>query len=215
MDYNAKEGLDDSFLNIDDGKGTRIKKENVFGVLEQTRISKSSTEDGFFKKEYKNLKNNFSFGFYVAADKGALPEEDIVYLGQDKSTFSIKLKEVNSTDVDEFFVRSCSLNTAAGHKDICIYFALGDTYACLNEEIESMILYSIIDKKLFRSLVSSSSKASFKESSSKSQLYQLIKAGSVFYVSQDKAAQFEEYFEYPGMKQIGLNYIVKLTEGEA
>ncbi len=214
MDYSAKKGIDDSFLCINDDNKTRIKKEDIFGVHEHTRISKSSTEEGFFKKEYKSLKNGFSFGFYVKADLEAFPKKDIVYLGQDKSTFSIEVIEVNPVDVQDFYARCCSINTATSYQDICIYVALGDTYAQLNETIETMILYSIIDKKLFRSLVKSSSKASFKESSSKSQLYQLIKAGSVFYVLKEKAGEFEKCFKNPSLEQIGLNCIVKLTGGE-
>lgn len=208
--YVAKEGLEDSYLNIDDRSKELIGKEKIFGSLEHTRISKSSTEDGFFKKEYKNLKNGFSFGFYVLAEKEILPEKDIVYLGQDKSTFCVEIKEVVDSEVEDFFNKATILGTGAHIEGVNTYIALSDAYMPSNTEKESLILYSIVEKKLFRSLKSSSSNETFKASRSKSQLYQLVKAGSVFYVSKDKANSFEEYIDKPEMKQIGFNYIVKL-----
>lgn len=42
----------------------------------------------------------------------------------------------------------------------------------------------------------------------------MIRAGSVFYVRKDKAAE-EEFlarFDYPGLSQIGFNHIVKTGE---
>lgn len=44
----------------------------------------------------------------------------------------------------------------------------------------------------------------------------MIKAGSVFYVKKDKAAEeeFLAQFAYPGLSQIGFNHVLKTGERE-
>ena len=100
-DYDSKEGLADSYMNLSDG--TLVPAGKIFGT--ETRVgnlkaTSGKNEKGFFKKEYIYLMNDYCFAFYAELDENAVLPKDgktQAFLGQGKSLFSVSFTEQENT----------------------------------------------------------------------------------------------------------------------
>ena len=213
--YDAKAGLSDGFLSLD-RKNSLIRREEVIGTLTQTRTARDLDEGGFFKMDYKYLKEEYAFSVMVEIE---IPEstkdgayepfknQGIVYMGMEKSTFRYDVSEIGSTAFCELEndikgIRMSDMD------NIEVYYALSDCYK--KKSIENSALYWILQKTNLRTLEKQKG-IDYRSSMKKSRLYQMIRAGSVFYVQKGEQEEkaFLEQFDCPGLAQIGLNHILK------
>lgn len=215
--YDAKAGLTDGFLSLD-GKNTLVERGSVIGALTQTRIAREMDEGGFFKMSYKYLKGDYAFSVMVEVDipdgiKGQggayspFKEQGIVYLGMEKSTFRYDVTEIDEGRSFEL-EQDVSKIHMTDIDDIQVYYALSDCYR--KKGMKSTAMFWILQKANLRTLVKQSG-TDYRSSMKKSRLYQMIQAGSVFYVKKGEPDEtvFLEQFDCPGLKQVGFNHILK------
>ena len=219
-DYTAKSGLTDKFLSLDDNN-TLVKRNDVIGVLTQTRIARGLEQGGLFKMEYKYLKGEYAFSVMAEVD---IPEDMLssgeedqpfckfgtVFMGMDKSVFCYEVTEIEKRTYEDL-ENDIKKIRMTDRDDINVFYAASDCYKKMEQLTPS--LFWILQKKNLRTLEKQDGK-DYHSSMKKSRLYQMIKAGSVFYVKKDKAAEeeFLAQFAYPGLSQIGFNHVLKTGE---
>ena len=170
-DYNPKEGLADSYMRLSDG--ALVPSEEIFGT--ETRVGNRKTtsgkeKDGFYKKEYSYLKDDYRFAFYAELDDSAVLPEDgkiHVFLGQGKSLFSVSFEERENTLEKE--VESVLPQGTA--------YCLSDVFTDVG--ILDTCVFAVIQTRDYRAYITNAGRRITKGSV----LYKLIKAGSVFVVS--------------------------------
>lgn len=219
-DYDAKSGLTDRFLSLDENN-TLVERNEVIGVLTQTRIARELEQGGLFKMEYKYLREGYSFSVMVEID---IPDDMLssggntqpfcscgtVFMGMDKSVFHYEITETDKNTY-EGLEKDIKKIRMTDRDDIDVFYAASDCFGKTGQKTAS--LFWIVQKKNLRTLEKQDGR-DYQSSMKKSRLYQMIRAGSVFYVRKDKAAE-EEFlarFDYPGLSQIGFNHIVKTGE---
>lgn len=206
-DYVAKDELADSYLDLSDG--SILQKSGIFEEDERTRIGRGLDEKGYFKMRFKMLRKGFRFVFFCRAEAGALPEASTAFLGQGKSTFAFRAQEAGSPCFSDAIRRIQGL-PGSGREHIAVYCAVSDVFLDLTRALQEKLAYSIIETRSFRSLIETGKAETYVTSRKKSQLYQLIRAGSVFYVRDADAEAFENAFRMPGLRQAGFNCIETL-----
>jgi CRISPR type III-B/RAMP module-associated protein Cmr3 len=220
-DYRAKSGLTDAFLALD-GKNSLVNREDVIGLMVQTRIARGMEQGGLFKMAFKYLKGSYSFCVmikvgvpdgYDGFDSNYMPffDHGIVFMGMEKSTFQYEVAEVDEAsyrDLEEA-VKKIRMTD---RDDVSVYYAASDCYMRTGQKPAS--LFWILQKKTLRTLERQNG-TDYHSSMKKSRLYQMIKAGSVFYVRKDESIEkeFLSQFDFPGLRQIGFNYLIR-TEGD-
>lgn len=221
-DFRAKSGLTDGFLILD-GTGTLVKRKDVIGIMTQTRIARGLEEGGLFKMDRKYLKDGYSFCVMAKVD---VPEDNgtpdgshmpfygqgIVFMGMGRSVFRY---EVTESDRDQYqeLEKAIEKIRMTDMDDISVYYAASDCYMGKGVRPDSM--FWILQKKDLRTLKRQDGK-DYQSSMKKSRLYQMIRAGSVFYVRKDEGAErkFLSQFNYPGLRQIGFNHIIRTGGGQ-
>lgn len=209
-DYAAKEGLaTGSFIDLDDSS-TIVDGSEIFEDVELTRIARKEDVDGLFKKKYKKMKSGYSFAFYCKAEENALPTSGIVYMGQEKSPFM--LTAVETVQGEEKLKEK--IGTLPGHKTASVYYALADILLDIDDNLYKDISFSIIQSRQFRTLNDTGKYESFRLSRKKSSLYNLVQAGSIFYIEKEKEEMLQNIVRKDGLIQIGLNHLVKMGGAE-
>jgi CRISPR type III-B/RAMP module-associated protein Cmr3 len=214
--YEGKNGLTESFMDIDDefhpiydcfDGDDKNTKDLLFTFSDHTRISRRVEREGFFKKQYVRLKDCFGISFYCETkSEGCLPEEEIVYMGQEKSAFHFRCEEWYETNSPIAIMEKKIACVGCGN-EADVYYAASDIYLPKGIARDDL-LFSIVVTKPFRTLTyNMAAKNDFCRSRTRSEEYQLIKAGSVFYFQKgaNKGLVFDADLE--GMKQVGFNYL--------
>ena len=207
VNFTAKDWLTDSFVDLDTAEHNLTESDDIFQSQEHTRIGRGEEEKGYFKQVYKYLTEGYKFGFYCRAEAGALPETDIVYLGQGKSAFQFTAEKTDGGKQAEFFGK---IQALPGCDKADVYYAVSDLFLNLTAEENAQFAYTIIEKKQFRTLNSTADAASYRASRKKSALFQLIRAGSVFYLPKGHADVLSSTLEQAGLQQAGFNHVEKL-----
>lgn len=190
----------EGFMNVSEHNKIVYNKD-LFRQHVRTRIYKKSTKEGFFKRAYIDLEDSFSIGFYVVLDGQSLPSKEIVYLGKNKSAFAFEcVLRDNDLDTDLINVR---LNS-----ETPVYYALSDVR--FNRPVKDIISYSIVLKNTYRNIYTDLARTSGTGRLKLSSMYQMVKAGSVFYVRRERVKEFEGSFDNINCKKIGLNQIYQL-----
>lgn len=99
VDYDAKQGLDDSFLRLRDR--AIVPSDTLFSTVTRVGINRRRDDKGFFKKDFMALKDGFSFSVYVELDDRITPADGIVYLGQNRSMFTAHFTPEDNTLASE------------------------------------------------------------------------------------------------------------------
>ncbi len=221
VDFVAKDGLTDSYLNLSDN--STIESDEIFGFQEQTHIARKRDDAGklvmdkkaFFKKKYCLLKSSkFAFTCFVNCEKDLLPESEVVFLGQEKSIFYFTSNECQENEFADIEAKIRELyKTESGYST---YYVESDTYFKDSEKLNESLAYSIVNKKAYRFITDQRNGRNYKERILKSKcLYQFIEAGSVLFVGKDKKEAFEKMLdENAALRKSGFNYIVEFKKGE-
>lgn len=197
-DYNAKEGLADSYTSLSDG--VLVPAKEIFGTelrVGNLKATKERKDNDFFKKEYVYLKDGYSFAFYVElGDSAVLPAggKTQAFLGQGKSLFTVSFEEQKNTleeDVKKLLPAGLS-------------YCLSDVFA--DSEVLKHCKFAAVQTRDYRAYISV---AKYKVEKG-SVLYKLIKAGSVFIVNDRQ--QFDSLTNKQNCQLAGFNCIVSKEE---
>ncbi len=184
-DFEAKKGVTDSYMALSDG--SIVANGDLFTSVVQNGINRET--HGLYKQEKKKLREGFSFGVYVTLSDDLLPKDDVLFLGQNKSAFSVTFQEEENTLED-------SLRPYL--RDDVVY-TLGDSFT--DRSIYEKSLFSVTKIKTYR-IFSRENKRVYKSQT----LYKLIRAGSVF-IPENKE-EFLSLVRNENTKTIGYNCFV-------
>lgn len=219
--YFAKEGITSSYM---DNKGKLYPEDKIFGYKELTRVARKRDGNGnlllkdgaFFKKKYCHMDKNYSFVFYIEAEKDNLPTKGIVYMGQEKSSFEFEISEVNEKweDIIRPFEEVISKGmTVEGYKK---FYALSDFYIDKkHNKIKELISYSIATHTNAKFISDSRNSHNIKGENGvrrviESSLYNFVNAGSVYFVKDERANEFKESIDlFKKLENTGLNYFIE------
>ena len=221
-EFDVKEDIENSYVRLSDKK--IVKADDIFGTdvrvgnKKKTSGKAKQKDSGFFKKEYCYLKDGFIFAFYVTLNAEKLNKEkeklnketsnekkgtslDIpkssektqVFLGQGKSLFTVEFTEAENTLSQEV--------AKILPENIC--YCLSDVYT--TSEIYNSCLFSITQTKDYRSYITKA-KGKIEKGSV---LYKLIKAGSVFIVSDKEKFNKQINQDKAHCQKIGWNILIQ------
>ncbi len=188
-EFNAKEGIFHGYMSITDGK--ILKMEEIFQTDTQTKNRKNRDEEALFKKKYMLLNRGFSFSYVICVEEG-FPEirENIVYMGREKSPFSLKVtpgnlpkEQMNQklfASEDERFVKRV---------------ALSDCYIPEQEWQELCLLYYTEEKnhrEFYTNYEKNKQLSHLRRFNNREYLYHLICQGSVFLVKREQIDKFDK-----------------------
>ena len=208
-DYYAKRGVAGGmFMNISDHSmadaGTLFEKTVRIG------IKRGADSNGLFKKEYCRLADGYAFAVDAVIDTDILCEDvlsviksgTIVYLGQNKSVFSVSFDE-REEDITDLARKSLEeFKPEQGAK----MYVLSDSIA--GEHIYDGTLWSSVAVRDYRSFIRKSGAGNRVEKGSA--LYKMIRAGSVI-ITDDPEGWMKNYkcvHGYKNASRIGYCCIV-------
>lgn len=212
-DYNPKEGIADTFTSIVTGVNY-----DLIHTTEQVGIRKNTQENGFFKKQYvylqsndnvlqKNNEKTFDISFAVMAEielnlDGMIK---IVYMGQGKTAFVVKFQEKENN-----FTKKIITFWEKKNKNYPMKMALSDIY--IKEPItklNELCYYVNVKLRDYRSFLTNYQANSFHTRYEKGKVLQhLIRAGSVFWIKENKEEEFEKMLDNKNCKKIGFNKVI-------
>jgi len=200
-DYNAKEGLSQSYTSVESLK--IFKYSDIFFTETRTGINCSSSKQSFFKKEYAGLKEGFAFACFVTLEDDITPENTIAFLGQGKSLFTISFTKVRDDEENILYEKISSILRPD------ITYCFGDAF--LNSDCYKETKFAITDFKDYRSYTtayakSENSKVSehYKSIKKGGVLFKLVRAGSVFISKNNSKKLFSDTYINP----IGFNTFI-------
>ncbi len=215
-DFDVKEGLEKSFVSLSDGE--IYKKEKIFEADLRIGINRATQNDGFFKKEYKMLKEGFAFTVYaeleVATDNEIISRSQCIFLGQGKSAFSVRFEKSKDElfASAESFLKSYSRTNESDRKTNASYsffYCLSDTFVSSFDT--KKITFCAIDTKdyrAFRTVFKDKEKFRFTTVKKGNELYRLLKAGSIIITKDEE--DFELINRNENANRIGFNSIIKI-----
>lgn len=202
IDYVAKEGVADSFLNISTGK-----IEHLIRTTEQVGINTNKRENGFFKKRFAYLNQDTAFAVMAKIEGVDMAgKEMLVYMGQGKSAFTVRFQQKE----DDFTGRTKDFLRRKNQSHMELVIALSDIY--LREAVSrlnSCCYWVNSDLRDYREFRTNYAAKSFNGRFQKSEnLQHLIKAGSVFLVKPEEREEFIKMIEDENCRQAGFNWVV-------
>ena len=203
--YDAKEGVADGYLDIDSDDLEIKDSYEIFSERIQTHIRKGAEQDGLFKKVSQSLDPRFRFAFFCCVkEEDTLPERETVFLGQGKSAFLFAREDVGSYGPEQIEDR---IGRLPGQEGLQICYALSGLYLS-DDTAQKGLRFSYILKKNLRTLETKWGD-NFLESRRKSERYQMVEAGSMFYYPEGLNS-LQEALKNDRLQQIGWNKIVVL-----
>lgn len=197
--YDLKKALQDSYMCVENKE--IVKSDEIFDSQVKIGIKTNSDEDGFFKKEYKSLKNDYSFGIYASFSKEVICKNDIVFMGQGKSTFKVTFKK------EENKLEEKINNIFAEHpKKECFAYALSDVYC--SHEVYNCCDFAMTKLRDFRYLMLTKEAENNYKRYKKENMIKLIEAGSMFLINNNEKQKFQEIIKNKNCEKIGLNKII-------
>lgn len=161
QEYNSKEGVACSYMQLKDG--AVIEMDKIFKSDIRVGINRNSDQDGFFKKEYKILLGNYSFAVYLTLDDSITPQNNIVQLGQGKSTFVVSFHPEENTLSEQ-------LEKYLGDN---VVYCMSDTFT--ESDIYDKSAFSVTGIKTYRHFLKNKNQVTKGNG-----LYNIIEAGSIF-----------------------------------
>ena len=171
-DFDVKEGLESSFVSVENGE--IFNECDIFKTDLRIGINRNTENDGFFKKEYCMLQDDFVFSVFATLSDNVTPKTEIVFLGQGKSPFVVTFEPASCNFEDN--VKAFLEKYERTEKGKIIY-CLSDCF--VNNFNDNEVLFCAIDVKDYRTFTTLG-KGNFKKDS---KLYRQLKAGSIVIVS--------------------------------
>lgn len=212
VELKSEDAIKKQFYNIDNNSLELIDESKIIKSIEKVGINRYLEKDGFFKKEYKYLNRDYQFGFYLEIDDDSFDEklddiiQDVVYMGSGKSAFELTMTKIEVT-IDDFInqVIDCFSLPA----DDVVYYAMSDILVDY-QKIEPCCYLTISDTRTFRYLKTNTQAKRYYDTYHQSNLFNIILAGSVFFVKDDQEDNFISEIENNNYEKIGFNQILKI-----
>lgn len=201
-DFDVKEGLEHSWVSLE--KGEIYTEDILFKSDLRIGINRTEKNDGFFKKEYCMLENDFSFAVYAELDTKNIPSSQCVFLGQGKSAFTVTFTEEENnlqSRVKDFL--SKEVYKRSGEPFI---YCLGDSF--VSNFDNQIVLFCAIDTKDYRAF-KTREKGRIEKGET---LYRLLKAGSI--IISEKNDEWVDKNKKSNAEKIGFNTFV-ISGGKA
>lgn len=218
IDYVDKEGLADCFINISCDKLPVVPKwrgedSGIFDTVEKTGIQKKGDKEAYFKRSCCVMMPGYCFGVIVTLSADTQPQDQVVYLGQQKSAFRFEFTACDESPAE--YAERIGRIIDAAHEGIAaldgkaVYYAASDIYADCGT-LYGQSACSLAQVRDFRYLSTDNSEKSYFAKIKKSEkLYRLVRAGSVFITDQDDVGEIENaLLNSAGCKTIGMNILV-------
>jgi hypothetical protein len=210
VDYNAKAGLADSWLRLDD----KMICNAIFSSEERTGIDKNKRDEAFFKKEYKFTQNH-SFVFFADVDEEFRLYSSTVFLGHGKSAFAVKWEiEKKPHDADG------GTNATFSFLEPDIVYAQSDIYLAEQpmKELYATCNFVATKTKTMRTFTTNYAQSDHRKRYTVSpELIRLIAAGSIFKVKNRDAFWRiikGDQDQYKHTKIAGFNQLIERTQGQ-
>ncbi len=208
VDYDAKAGTGDGFVDVNTGEV--ISQNAIFSSLVKTGIDINRKKEGYFKMEYIRMNPEYCFSFRAKVKEG-FPEIDnrIVYMGGRKSAFLASVTQVMSISPEEELKKLLK-----NHPRPFLYVSsdsfLQDKNGMVGiDAMENNALFSVVDFKTAREYVTNYGQKKQRERFTKSErLYRLIRAGSVFILDPSGIEKAKKLFDNPHFMTIGMNHLI-------
>ena len=194
-------------LELHNQKGDTIEINKVFIDSTQVGIKKdykgSTDDDSFFKLKSYSLNKGYSFSLIIEIDKDIKElKSTFVKMGVSRSVFKMEVEK--GFDFEEKIPKFTSKT------DRIRLVLLSDAFVA--DEIHNYYDFANLQTISFRNINSSlNTKDHYAHPKIESDLYKsekhnLIKRGSVFYVSKNKLSDFEKLINNKHFRKIGYNY---------
>ena len=224
-DYDSKCGVVSGYVSLKDGEV--LENDELFSPVVRVGVNRrqqGKDEGGFFKREYKRLKDGFCFAVYCESDESKIGElvgkiPKIAYLGQGHTPFRVDIdKNPSSPDelkkqVTDFLEEkhSFAVEQKQAEEYVMIY-CLGDAFMTSEDKEKDLYqgaLFGVTKSRDFRSLSTTLTGGRLHLNKSGS-LYHLMKAGSVLIFKSDKDADdWTNSFKHENASKIGFNAWIK------
>ena len=199
--------------NITNNKIKYICFDEIFEVETRVGIAKDkkeSDEKKFFKQDFYNLKNGYLFAFFLETnddiENNCNLEDDIVYIGGDRSSFKMTVARIENEKLILSIV-SDSIRTKSSGINL-----LSD--ALVTEDIYKYCDLAWTEIQDFRNITSATNNYKFKKNKTESK-YNLLKSGStLFSNSKDNLDKIEYQLKNFYCQKIGLNIFNKTFSEE-
>ncbi len=195
-DFDVKKGIENSYVSIQNGE--IFSESDLFETDLRIGINRSNKKDGFFKKEYRMLKDGFAFAVYADLEIEN-PSNQCVFLGQGKSPFTVTFFEEDNKLISDTEALLKYTHTDFSYQFI---YCFGDTF--VKDFNDENVLFCAVDTKDYRSF----------ETTGKGQiekgdcLYRLLKAGSIIICK--NSAEWINANENKNAETIGFNTFVTI-----
>ena len=212
LDYNSKDYLTDSFMDIK--TGAIIKSSDLFYDIERTGIDTNKSDDAYFKMLFVNLKEGCRFAFYATLDDD-FPEitDRHVYMGRRKSAMEVA---VTASDGNGWKECTKAISRVISNFTYPYLYCASDIYlkqattSNPMDELLSCCIFSVIQTTTVREFITQYTKVDQKERFTKSnELYRLIEAGSVLYPAPEKINLIKRLIVNQHFRTIGMNCVIE------
>lgn len=222
--YNPKHGTENGYRAIDGtdffphDKVYDVNIKDKIGIYKTDTLPHRQTADadreGFFKQTFQQLNNGFTFGFYVQlnlTDSTIFESRNLIYLGKERSAFSMNVRPVDtlkslpfltvSDDLEKgdliWLAADARLDMEQVYQKATGVLTQDNSFRCLISRIGNGINYFEKPK----------STNDFKKMRLSAR-YNLLKKGSLLYVQDPSIKKL--LFNYPAWEKIGFNHFIKL-----
>ena len=212
LEFNAKEWLTDSYVDMQNGEITDSAE--LFAEKESVGIDIKRRDEAFYKMQFIKLKEDYSFAFYAVVDD-MFPEisDKIVYMGRRKSAFAVTADYSGDSSWANCSTAMKSIIRKEGYP-FC--YCASDVYLMQRETGNSMeellehCRFSIIQTKTMREYQTNYRKTGQKQRFEKSdKLFRVIKAGSVLYPKEGHLEAIKNMISNDHFETIGMNCILE------
>ena len=194
--YNAKNGVAHSYVRVSDKR--IFKTSDIFATTTRVGINRANKKEGFFKKDHVIMKNGFSFGVYLELDDAVVPQNTVAFMGQGKSTFTVKFTEVGANAWSDL------ANSIGAMLQTGVVYCMSDAF--ITSDIYGKAKFAVTELRDYRAYgVNGEGKVT-----KSSTLYKLIKAGSVFVSDTAEGAEvIQDFIKDDSVADAGYNCTVK------
>ena len=183
------------------GDGALYQNSDLFRYETRVGVNCSASEEGFFKKDYVSLKEDFSFALYVTLEDGIAPQNTTAFLGQGKSLFTVTFEKV-ADDEEQRFGEAIQKMLRPG-----MAYCFGDLFMrSENYKNTRFAITELRDYRVFATTYGRKGDQYYQSVHKDSVLYKTIKAGSVFL---PKNEAFMEEIADRNAQVVGFNILLR------
>ena len=202
-EYDPKKGYSSGYYNVTTGKAeTSIFDSQVMtgNRIPKIKDGRLDNEDGLFKREVFNMKEDYCFAVYLTVDDDLNLTDGFVQMGQKATPFKVNVSKEEDT-LEREIIEHFKWKTPEG---MIWHYALSDQVLAGTLESDS---FAIVQDRQVRQIQTDLSKQSFLKSIQLGKDFQTLhKAGSVYYgnMKNDNRITHAQLAGYNALIRIGI-----------